>query len=111
MSMSYTPVQPERSAIDALTGTVVLEFGTDWCGYCRAAAPLIAAAVAAVPGARHIKVEDGSGRPLGRSFRVKLWPTVVVLRDGQEVARVVRPIDAAEVRSALSLGVGPGLGA
>jgi len=101
MSQPYATVQPERSAIDAMPGTVALEFGTDWCGYCRAAAPLIASAVAGFPELKHIKVEDGSGRPLGRSFRVKLWPTLVVLRDGKEVARVVRPVDAAEVRTAI----------
>jgi thioredoxin 1 len=106
MSQPYAIVQPERSAIDAMPGTLALEFGTDWCGYCRAAAPLIAAAVAGFPDLKHIKVEDGSGRPLGRSFRVKLWPTVVVLRDGKEVARVVRPADAAEVRKAIEQAAG-----
>lgn len=104
MAQPYATVQPERSAIDAMHGIVVLEFGTDWCGYCRAAAPLIATAVAGFPDLKHIKVEDGSGRPLGRSFRVKLWPTLVVLRDGKEVARVVRPADAAEVRKAIEQG-------
>ncbi|MES2318150.1 MAG: thioredoxin family protein [Pseudomonadota bacterium] len=99
--MSYATAQPERSAIDAMEGVVALEFGTDWCGYCRAGGPLIASAVSAVPGMRHIKVEDGSGRPLGRSFRVKLWPTLIVLQNGKEVARVVRPGDVAEVRQAL----------
>lgn len=99
----YATAQPERSAIDAMPGTVALEFGTDWCGYCRAMSPLIADAVAAFPGVQHIKVEDGSGRALGRSFRVKLWPTLVVLRDGQEVARVVRPADVGEARAALAL--------
>jgi thioredoxin 1 len=44
---------------------------------------------------RHIRVEDGRGRPLGRSFRVKLWPTLVFLKDGKEVARLVRPSGAA----------------
>ena len=102
MGTPYTPVQPERAHIDALPGTLALEFGTDWCGYCRAAAPLIADALAGSAGVQHIKVEDGSGRPLGRSFRIKLWPTVVVLKNGKEVARVVRPIDAAEVRNALA---------
>lgn len=101
MSQPYSPQQPERSAIDAMSGTVALEFGTDWCGFCRAGAPHIHEAVSSVPGVHHVKVEDGSGRPLGRSFRIKLWPTVVVLRDGKEVARVVRPADAAEVRAAL----------
>lgn len=106
MSQPYATVQPERSAIDAMPGTLALEFGTDWCGYCRAAAPLIASAVAGFPDLKHIKVEDGSGRPLGRSFRVKLWPTLVVLRNGKEVARVVRPADAAEVRKAIEQAAG-----
>jgi len=40
-------------------------------------------------------VEDGPGRPLGRSYRVKLWPTLVFLQDGREVSRLVRPAGAA----------------
>jgi len=32
---------------------------------------------------------------------VKLWPTLVFLRDGQEVARLVRPQDAQEIADAL----------
>jgi thioredoxin 1 len=50
---------------------------------------------------KHLKVEDGPGRRLGRSFRVKLWPTLVFMRDGIEVARLVRPRDAAAIAEAL----------
>ncbi|QNA89106.1 thioredoxin family protein [Massilia sp. Dwa41.01b] len=100
--MTYETAQPERSAVDALPGLVALDFGTNWCGYCRAGEPLIARALKDFPAARHLKVEDGPGRPLGRSFRIKLWPTVVVLKDGVEVARVTRPDDAEEVRAALA---------
>jgi thioredoxin 1 len=32
---------------------------------------------------------------------VKLWPTLIVMRDGKEVARVVRPRDASEIEKAL----------
>lgn len=102
MATPYASSQPERSAIDATAGLVALDFGANWCGYCRAAEPLIDQALADYPGAQHIKVEDGPGRPLGRSFRIKLWPTVVVLKDGQEVARVVRPAGADAVREALA---------
>lgn len=102
MAAPYATSQPERSAIDATAGLVALDFGANWCGYCRAAEPLIEQALADYPDARHIKAEDGPGRPLGRSFRIKLWPTVVVLKDGQEVARVVRPLDADAVREALA---------
>ena len=102
MNTVFETAEPTRAAIDALAGVTALEFGTGWCGYCRAAQPLLAEALAGHPQLRHIKVEDGSGRALGRSFRVKLWPTVIFLRDGKEVARVVRPADADQVRQALA---------
>lgn len=102
MPNPYSVAQPERSAIDAMDGVVALEFGADWCGHCKGAQSLIAAALAEFPAVQHIKVEDGSGRKLGRSFRVKLWPTLVVVRQGQELARVVRPVDEEEVRQALA---------
>lgn len=104
---SYVVDAPDRAAIDSLQGPVVLEFGTAWCGYCNAARPLIATALAAHPGVRHLKVEDGRGRPLGRSFRVKLWPTLVFLDDGREVARLVRPTDADALADAVSAIDGP----
>jgi thioredoxin 1 len=98
----YTPDEPSRDEVDSLPGATVLEFGTNWCGYCMSAQPLLGQAFAGHPDVRHVKVEDGRGRPLGRSFRVKLWPTLVFLRDGQEVDRLVRPDDAAEVEQALA---------
>jgi len=94
--------EPARSEIDAMTGATVVEFGSAWCGHCRAAQPLIEAALATHPGTRHVKVEDGRGRPLGRSFGVKLWPTLVFLRDGREVARLVRPGSVQDIRHALA---------
>jgi thioredoxin 1 len=101
MNTAYAEREPARSEVDSLPGPTLLEFGTPWCGWCRGAQPHIAGALAAHPGVRHLKVEDGSGRPLGRSFRVKLWPTLVFLRDGQEVSRLVRPQGATEIRQAL----------
>lgn len=102
MSADYENPGPTREEIDSTAGPLVVEFGTDWCGYCQGARPHVAAALAEHPALPHRKIEDGKGRPLGRSFRVKLWPTLVVLKDGQEVARVVRPASADEVRAALA---------
>lgn len=90
-----------RSEVDALTGPVLLEFGTGWCGYCRRAQPLIAEALARHPGVRHIKESDASGKPLGRSFGVHLWPTLVFLRNGSETARLVRPSRTEDILNAL----------
>lgn len=93
---------PSRDEVDQLAGATVVEFGTPWCGWCRGAQPKIAQALAAHPAVRHVKVEDGSGRPLGRSYGVKLWPTLVFLRDGREVARLVRPAGVQEITDALA---------
>lgn len=103
MSEEYLDTQPSRKEVDALPGPTLLEFGNNWCGWCRRAQPLIAEALAAHPRVRRIKAADASGRRLGRSFGVKLWPTLVFLRDGTEAARLVRPAAASEIARALEL--------
>lgn len=100
----FSPETLTRADVDATRGPMVLEFGTNWCGWCSGAQPNIEAAFgrAVADGVTHVKVEDGPGRRLGRSFGVKLWPTLVFLRDGEERARVVRPQSTDEVAQALA---------
>lgn len=93
---------PTRGEVDALPGLAVLESGTSWCGHCRAAQPALAEALVQYPQWQHLKVEDGPGQALGRSYRIKLWPTLVLLRDGVEVARLVRPTRAPDIAAALA---------
>jgi thioredoxin 1 len=93
--------EPTIAEVQAWAGPAVIEFGTSWCGWCRGAQPLIRSALEG-SGVRHVKVEDGPGRPLGRHYRVKLWPTLVFLKDGQEKGRVTRPSDEAALKAALA---------
>ena len=99
---TYTPHPPTRAEVDAMADFTLLEFGTDWCGHCQAAQSPLTAAMAERD-LRHLKIEDGPGRPLGRSFRVKLWPTLILLHNGEEVARLVRPTSSAAIAEALDL--------
>ena len=100
LARHYESIEPPRADIDARAGPAVLEFGAPWCGHCLAAQHAIEAAFAAHPDVHHVKIEDGRGKPLGRSFRVKLWPTLVFLRDGEEVERIVRPTTPAPIAEA-----------
>lgn len=102
LNTSYAENEPARAEVDALPGATVVEFGAPWCGFCIGAQALIEQAFDGHDSVRHIKIEDGPGRRLGRSYRIKLWPTLVFLKDGVEVARLVRPSDAAAIRQALA---------
>ena len=93
----YEVVEPARADIDAAPDLVLLEFGAPWCGHWRAAQPALRGLLEGREGVIHLKIEDGRGKPLGRAFGVKLWPTLVLLRSGEELARAVRPVSRADL--------------
>jgi thioredoxin len=99
--------EPTREEIDQTCGPVLLEFGASWCPFCKALAPKLSGLLRDYPDVRHIRIEDGPGRPLGRSFRVMLWPNLVFLKDGQVVQQLARP-EADEVRVGLEAIAGTG---
>lgn len=101
LTTTYSPTEPTREEVDGFTSPAMLEFGSPICGYCYAAQPAIASAFAGHAAVRHIKIADGRGRRLGRSFGVKLWPTLVFLNKGREVGRLVRPEGPGPIREAL----------
>ncbi|MEN2428782.1 thioredoxin family protein [Chromobacterium vaccinii] len=87
----YLTDNPSPEDVAALPGLTLLEFGVDWCPHCQGAQPLLAQYLSAHPRLRHLAVEDGKGRRLGRLYGVKLWPSFILLRDGIEIGRAVRP--------------------
>ncbi len=94
---TYRPEATDGASLEATRGLVLLDFGTDWCGHCTAAQGAVDAWSDAHDEVDHLRIEDGRGHKLGRAYRVKLWPTLVLLRDGREVSRVVRPREARDL--------------
>jgi thioredoxin-like negative regulator of GroEL len=92
----------------ARNGPVVVEVWAPWCGSCRALAPRVrtAAAAAGVPVVR-LRVDADPG--LVEAFGLRSVPTLIGLRDGTEVGRLVgvQPPDA--IRSLCS-ATGSGIG-
>lgn len=97
----YSDDAPQREEVEALPGLVILEFGAPWCGHCQSAAPFVEQFFSEHEEVKHIKIYDGKGKRLGRSFVVKLWPTLIFLVNGIEASRVVRPISTAPLHNAL----------
>jgi len=98
---NYSENNPSLEEINELSGYAFLEFGAPWCGHCVTASSAIEEALTPLQ-LPHIKAYDGKGLPLGRSFKVRLWPTLILLKDGAEIARVVRPTSIADVSELLA---------
>jgi len=93
----YSEDAPTFEQVSNLTGSIILEFGTPWCEHCQAASPSIQKLFSKHSELSHIKIYDGKGKKLGRKFKVKLWPTLIFLKDGLEVDRLVRPLHENEI--------------
>ena len=67
---------------------VVIDFWAPWCGPCKMMAPAFKEAAAQLePGVRLAKVNTEAQQALGAQFGIRSIPTMILFRDGKEVAR------------------------
>jgi len=80
-------------SVDTIWGMptiTVLDFTAAWCGPCRTIAPILAALEQEYRGQIEVVAIDVDAEPdRAQAFGVRSMPTVVLVRGGREVGRVV----------------------
>jgi len=75
--------------VRAAQGVTLIDFYADWCPPCRVQGPVIAEVDQRIGGqAQVLKVDVDRQKELADEFRIEVLPTLVVLKDGQEVRRM-----------------------
>ena len=114
--MATLKVTEENFDATVKQGIVVLDFWAEWCGPCRAFAPVFEAASQRHSDVVFGKVDTEADPGLAAAFEIRAIPTLMVLREGvllgvfpgmmpaarlDELVRKVRVIDMDDVRRQL----------
>jgi thioredoxin 1 len=83
-------------------GVIAIDFTAAWCGPCKVMLPVLTELAREYAGhVRIIAVDVDDEQLLAQQFSVRAMPTLVILRDGREVGRVLGSRPRAFVRGVL----------
>ncbi|MDX2507162.1 MAG: thioredoxin TrxC, partial [Gammaproteobacteria bacterium] len=79
---------------------VVVDFWAPWCGPCKMMAPAFEQASAALePGVRLAKLNTEDEQVIGANLNIRSIPTMVIFKNGREVARQSGALSATDIQS------------
>jgi thioredoxin 1 len=102
MSLQLTE-QTFDEAVLASEGLVMVDFWAEWCGPCRMIAPVLDQIVEASNGrVTLMKVNVDESSALAARYEIRSIPTILIVKDGQVVDRVVGAVPRAVLEAALA---------
>ncbi|SEF75764.1 thioredoxin TrxC [Marinobacterium lutimaris] len=82
---------------------LVVDFWAEWCGPCKMMAPVFERAAANLePKARFIKVDTEAAQALAQRYAIRSIPTLILFKDGREIARQSGAMDQRSLESWLA---------
>lgn len=81
-------VESKDFEMEVREGVSVVDFYADWCGPCKMIAPIFEE-LSTELAANFIKINVDNSQDIAAKFQVASIPTLIILKDGKEVDRIV----------------------
>ena len=77
--------------------TVLIDFYADWCGPCKAYSPIVESVASENEDIKVVKIDVDNAQDIAIKYQVMSIPTTVVIKNGQEVNRVVGMVSKSDL--------------
>ena len=77
--------------------TVLIDFYADWCGPCKMFSPVVESVAEENEDIKVVKIDVDNAQDLAIKYQIMSIPTIVVIKNGQEVNRNVGVISKSQI--------------